>query len=483
MFLSLFQSDFPSELQTNVLAAHLVNFFKRTGQIPPLQILKNLDWKSPIEWSLPPTSVEISYLNYRFRSFLVSGIRKYGVEPNWGFYGLDLVNKSKKPHSLVLLGINGSGKSSLYAAMEKVGLGKSNLALLRGFNSRNENIFLRHGNFDDNQCKIYLETDSKQIIEIDLHTFRNALISEACFCSDYDVEQLEQKDVHSTFILKQLGAESSLEVLNLLDEYIKSIKADFDNKELEEADFKERIDCARSLYNFINSKIEDFRKEVGPKLKEMIETIVKDYFYKEDGESFKVNYNEDTWDISFDIEYEMNQNGGEKKIVSMSPRRFLNTFRFKLFTFSLKLALGLCMKLLNKVDFPYIIDDMFDSSDFDNRKEIGEFFRQVIESHDKIIEAEAKKINNSPEYKEKDKASLVSQIRKLKNPQIIFFTQDEVIAQSLYSYLSSVQPIVFGRLFHISEIDKNEDKRTLQERDGFEGIDYANLYDVVQKSF
>lgn len=392
---SVFRTDIPTELRGNLLAVHIFRYIGRFHKLPPLSFLKNLNWDMTPVIKSSDNEEDLTYRDYRFHAFMLKGIRKYGHAPEFLFYGLNLAT-SGIPHSLVLLGRNGSGKSTLYSAMEKIGKGQSNVALLRGYDHDRESIFLSHGNFPFSNSYIKLGIGSGQIIQGSVDILREPIIPEACFCSDFDVEQLEKTDNFSSFIQHQIGLSTLTALLSLIDDYRRSILEDLTNGSEPKESYDRKDESAGVFREFVESIITGVRNEIGPKIKEMVEYIVQDYFDEQEGEKFTVRYDENTWEISFDIDFKMPGTSEDENLthIKMTPRQFLNTFRFKLFIFSLKLALGLCMKLFNKVDFPYIVDDMFDSSDFKNRLEIGNFFKKVIESHDRIILNEAKKMSS-----------------------------------------------------------------------------------------
>lgn len=117
---------------------------------------------------------------------------------------------------------------------------------------------------------------------------------------------------------------------------------------------------------------------------------------------------------------------------STEPRKFLNTFRFKMFCFLFKFSLLCCVKKHHRVNFPFIVDDVFDASDFDNRNLIGNLFEDLYIIHNDITNFE-------------------------KEPfQLIFFTQDNLIANSIRQdfYSDSVK---ISRIFDIENINEKTD--------------------------
>lgn len=91
-----------------------------------------------------------------------------------------------------------------------------------------------------------------------------------------------------------------------------------------------------------------------------------------------------------------------------SPREYFNTFRFKMFVVSLKIALAYCAKQIYHINWPIVIDDVFNSSDFNNRTHLGGYIAKILSAYEVL-----------PEIKDMEF-------------QLIFFTQDEVIGNSLF---------------------------------------------------
>lgn len=489
MIQSLLKYGLPKELEGNILAANLFSFVEREKKLPPLPFFRGINWNESPVVKLSDGDSSLTYRDFRFSALMLKCIRKYGIAPHFLYYGIDF-KTAGNPHSLILLGRNGSGKTSLFAGMEKVGKGRSNIATLRGYDSTRESQFFSHGNMPLEQSWIKLSVGDGVTIKGKVDDLKNENIPEACFSSDFDVEQLEKVDNYSAFIWRQIGVETLSRVIDLLDDYKAGIIDDYERGDLPENDFSLRKQQAENLRGYFADTVERVKMGIGPKLKEMMECIVNDYFDEYDGERFLVSFDSNSFEFSFDIEFKtstVNSSGdSDATLINLTPRQYLNTFRFKLFIFSLKLSLGLCMKLFNRVDFPYIVDDMFDSSDFDNRKEIGNFFRKVVESHDAIIDKEIEACRTSESIDVVSKGKLMSNLSRLRNPQIIFLTQDELIADSLYEGLKDIQDVVYGRLCNPHELTREDIRISHEPSDNVIGgysHRYLNLYDVIYRSF
>ncbi len=171
-------------------------------------------------------------------------------------------------------------------------------------------------------------------------------------------------------------------------------------------------------------------------------------YFDKDINGITANVSEDGFTIEVKIE---TCNPLNKEISSSTePRKFLNTFRFKMFCFVLKFALTCCIKKFHKVNFPFTIDDVFDASDFENRTDIGRLISDLKEKHDNI-----EGLNNLP-------------------MQLIFFTQDNVIAEAIRVKYYPLDEIKFSCLFDYYAA-KESDKTSHQSH----GITYVHIEDIL----
>lgn len=111
-----------------------------------------------------------------------------------------------------------------------------------------------------------------------------------------------------------------------------------------------------------------------------------------------------------------------------------------MFCVSLKLAFLCISKEAYNVNFPFVIDDVFDSSDFDSRLKLNDFTKELIEMHNTLL----------PE----EKYAL----------QLVFFTQDDLIANQIYKgLLAKVEKnrVKFSQIFDYHECDYQEDIREI----------------------
>lgn len=123
----------------------------------------------------------------------------------------------------------------------------------------------------------------------------------------------------------------------------------------------------------------------------------------------------------------------------VSPRIFYNSFRFKLYCISVKVALAFMNMKLNNFKAPLIFDDVFTASDFDNSINIDMFFKIIF----KIFE----------------KYGIGTKKNEL---QIIFFTHDEVVLNSVTGAINTIEPdkndirFIRGILLDTETLDKDD---------------------------
>ncbi|MDE7427599.1 MAG: hypothetical protein K2M79_07360 [Muribaculaceae bacterium] len=147
------------------------------------------------------------------------------------------------------------------------------------------------------------------------------------------------------------------------------------------------------------------------------------------------------------VRLEMNPNGkslnvilnainpvNQEPIGEVNPRKYLNTFRFKLYCVSLKISLSLCCMQWYNIEFPIVIDDVFDSSDFNNRERIRTFIKNIFLAYSGLFP------ENHP-------------------LQMIFFTQDDVIGDSVYRGIQEsleLGAVKYSRIFNFTEAEEDD---------------------------
>lgn len=124
-------------------------------------------------------------------------------------------------------------------------------------------------------------------------------------------------------------------------------------------------------------------------------------------EEMSMDFNKNTGDFKMNITLKANGNP-----IPFTPEKYLNTFRYKLFCMTLKMAIAFSMKKFYRINFPIVIDDVFYSSDFDHRCKVRDFFRLLFDKHKKLFPEE--------------------------DLQVIFLTHDDVVMDAAYHGIADV---------------------------------------------
>lgn len=155
-------------------------------------------------------------------------------------------------------------------------------------------------------------------------------------------------------------------------------------------------------------------------------------------------------------------NSKAKDRVETVPRSYLNTFKYKLFCVALKLALVVVLKRIYKINYPFIIDDVFDASDFSSRLDLKDFMNNLVQMHDSMPGSGFKDVPL----------------------QLIFFTQDDVIARQVEKGLISAcgrSQVKFGHIFDYHEATEEGDGVYKEDSEGKRELIYVSLEDDIAK--
>lgn len=218
----------------------------------------------------------------------------------------------------------------------------------------------------------------------------------------------------------------------------------------------------QQINSFFEKEIASFMDPTQDERK-LIDTILT-HFSQEDrqereNERINIDYKEDKT-LSISISYYEN---GELK-QGISPSRYYNTFRYKLFCMMLRIAIAFTIMKREKIFFPLIWDDIFYSSDYRNKAQVLFFMQKIVSAFECIF----------PNQKDM--------------LQIICFTHDELIMKAFIEAAkthgrddateneqtnTSLENAIFGRLFSYVEITREDEKETENKKK------YDNLYTII----
>ncbi|HFK5526277.1 TPA: hypothetical protein ACGZ99_000309 [Elizabethkingia anophelis] len=152
------------------------------------------------------------------------------------------------------------------------------------------------------------------------------------------------------------------------------------NKDVELVD---RLKREVSEYNLrFGVEINNIVSQVFEPIKDVVESIMKDYFENDPQNEFKIHIKSISVVIDgVDIE--------DKHIVAeiinkhsnktTTPDQYFNTFRYKLFCLMVSLSIALATRKKYQINLPLVIDDIFFASDFASKNSFSNFLHKVIE--------------------------------------------------------------------------------------------------------
>lgn len=390
----------------------------------------------------PKDNTEISDTKNRIRDLrcnhlILSGVRAYPTleEENTKGFGVDFTNSTLihanghsissdgVPISTILLGSNGTGKTSVFTALEFICKGESSIANAHGYRSQeDQQIFLKHQpNIAPN---ITLICNSERLT---YPSDNPNVVAAAFFCCEDDIQVLENGLDYTPYIISQVGFDFIDNLGQAINRVLDSLLKPSPEDPIS-AISKERGRLVAEVVAFINWYEDSYLKDLAAIAKDVIPGIMNDYLRGDCG--IEANY----YDNSFKIELRLLNSD-----IIEAPRRYFNTFRFKLFVVAMKIALACCVKIIDKVNFPIVIDDVFDACDFQNKQRIRGFIRSIVDRHSCLME-------------EKGISGL--------GLQLIFLTQDDIIAQNLYQGIRATETrmeVKLSRLYHPNDARPEDD--------------------------
>ncbi|MBU7569953.1 MAG: hypothetical protein KAF41_04815 [Flavobacterium sp.] len=152
------------------------------------------------------------------------------------------------------------------------------------------------------------------------------------------------------------------------------------NKDVELVD---RVKREVGEYNLrFGVEINNIVSQVFEPIKDVVESIMKDYFENDPQNEFKIHIKSISVVIDgVDIE--------DKHIVAeiinkhsnktTTPDQYFNTFRYKLFCLMVSLSIALATRKKYQINLPLVIDDIFFASDFASKNSFSNFLHKVIE--------------------------------------------------------------------------------------------------------
>lgn len=201
------------------------------------------------------------------------------------------------------------------------------------------------------------------------------------------------------------------------------------------------IQNIQKLRHAIEEKYESDKQELLKVCKEIIEPLLYKFTYLSKDRTDEAKLSEK---IEIVLEkgkiYAMIKNEDIFKQRTITPEKFYNSFRYKLYCISIKVVLAFMNMKLTHIKAPLIFDDVFTASDFDNTINIEVFFNSIFE------------------------AFTGNGLGKKKDLQIILFTHDEVVLNSISAIIENPQKgdgdfnYISGCLLDVEDLYDEEDK-------------------------
>lgn len=406
----------------------------------------------------------------RIRSMWLEGYRGIpkadcnGIEYGISMYPELKDLRIKEPFSMVLLGSNGSGKTSLYSAIELLCLGSTSIARKHKIKANGFEKFYHHLSREDETMKISVLFNNDSVISYqeknDLSKINAHIDLSSFFCSESDIAMFEcSGESVVAYLDHQIGLSELLDVSKLIE----NISTNIEQTEVpsDQRNYYESLySKLQEVKDVITDEVDGIRSEILPAAQNILSQLLEDYTDDVVGLS---NANISSDNGSEDVQRPFNGKLVVKDTkTEIEPRDYFNNFRFKLYLMSIRIAIAFYVMRTRHISFPLMFDDVFDSSDFNNRVKTKKFIGKIFSLYKKLEISD-------------------------KSLQILFFTQDEVIAESVYDGImsSADNPLkkansMFVRLFSAfpdSEIRTDEDVRI--EKDEW----FYNLYDTIRINF
>ena len=168
--------------------------------------------------------------------------------------------------------------------------------------------------------------------------------------------------------------------LNNLKSQIESAKKDAElvNK------IKEDVNIFLPLYSF---HVNELINTAFVPIKDSVENILGGYLKEENDKNIQFKIGRNEYKVLIDEEEVVNYNIVAKlelineetgEIQEITPDKFFNSFRYKLFCLMVSISLALSTRKKYQINLPLVIDDIFYSSDFVNKHTFAEFIINVI---------------------------------------------------------------------------------------------------------
>lgn len=154
-----------------------------------------------------------------------------------------------------------------------------------------------------------------------------------------------------------------------------------ENKSLSDAVEREKLTLEHVILQKTIEAIDGQRSQVVVRFVDKHYTMLKEilsYFSDNDGELLKPAVRGN----SLKIEIKAKSFSGKEFVAT--PQEYYNSFRFKLYAVSFKIALAFMEMSMKNIRVPIVIDDVFSASDFENNLRLEYFVASIYKAYDQL---------------------------------------------------------------------------------------------------
>lgn len=391
---------------------------------------------------------------YEYYGLSLSGNDVCNLNYHTDISDTQIINSDSIPTSFIILGENGSGKTTLYSALELVSLGRTSIERKHKIVDEAEiRKFRHHLGEVDKPLEIMLGVVDKEVKasysdKIDNPqtgvSLKENIDLQPFFCSESDLSILECSGTQmDDYLMETIGIKDLNDFIGVVENLEKELEERFLAIKSSEDSANARSET-EMLVSHLNSQVSDLKEcllsekedlsvAIFKDCHKIISNILSDYL---ENDEVELDYRLSGTDVPIFTGMLRKKSNPDVKI---NPRYYFNNFRLKLYMVCLRVSIAFYIMRTRKVNFPLVFDDIFDSSDFHNRVESETFFCKLVSQYYDL------RISDKP-------------------LQILFFTQDDIIADCVYKGIVKVNNITgldnntasFGVLFHFDETDTSD---------------------------
>lgn len=137
---------------------------------------------------------------------------------------------------------------------------------------------------------------------------------------------------------------------------------------------------AGEIFKIISAKIDHIVTNTITPIKDTIESILSDYFDTKDTNLIIELKDKPVEDITtqFLIAKVMHLDRVTGELIEISPNKYFNTFRYRLFCMMVACSIAIASRRNSKVSLPLILDDVFYASDYIHRAQFVDLLKKII---------------------------------------------------------------------------------------------------------